>query len=149
MHESAGQMISQLKYTVEVDFNRPPRKGTGELKKIANAYEKTALESSGNSKGASGNGMLTHQQVMNELTRNSPSPHLDHAMSAVEAKNSEPWRLVHRRLVKNQLLWKFEDENVALALNITYSWIENGELYGSYEVRVANILPTSLAARYK
>lgn len=146
MHQRRGTTptIDEINYKVVGDFNRPPRKGTQKLKEIAQAYQKSAKELT--ARGASET--PTHQQVMNELVR-LDVPHLDDAMLAIAAKNSEPWRFVYRRLVKKQELWPFEDENVALALNITYSWLENGELDGPHQVTVPIILPSSLAAIFK
>jgi hypothetical protein len=150
MHRSRGRTPTyrEIYYKVEADFNRPPRKGTEELKKIAQAYKKSAEELAARLRGA--RFMPTHQQVMNELAR-LEVPHLESAMLAVTAELWEDWEDVYKRIVNNQQLWQFEDENVALALNITYSWVDasRGELDGPYQVTVPIILPTSLAARYE
>lgn len=150
MHRSRGTTPTyrEIYYKVEADFNRPPRKGSEELKKIAQAYKESAEELAARSRGA--RFIPTHQQVMNELAR-LEVPHLESAMLAVGARTSDNWFIVYRKLEKNQELWQFEDDNVPRALNITYSWVDasRGELDGPHQVTVPIILPTSLAARYK
>ena len=91
----------------------------------------------------------THLAVMSLLAQNPPSPHLHDAMSAVYAKPGENWLNVHNRIAANQQLWEFEDQNVPKALQIRYSWVENGVLKGPYSETVSIVLPTSLAARFK
>jgi len=136
-------------YFVKADYNRLPREGTEELGQIAQAYWQTGKLIQDRQEGKGGNAPLTHQQVMNELARNPPSPHLHDAMLAIEAKNRENWRKVLSRIKRNQALWAFEDANVPRALLIRYSWVENGVLRGPKQETVSIILPTSLAARFE
>ncbi|MGB0387859.1 MAG: hypothetical protein ACPGWR_23830 [Ardenticatenaceae bacterium] len=139
--------ITDIYYEVIADQNRPPRPGTEELRQIAQAYEDAA----GRVKAEARRGAAepTHAQVMNELAKAPPSPHLSDACEAVEAKDEELWEEVYDRVVANQRLWVFEDQNVPLAFRITYSCVENGVLRGPYEETVSIVLPFSLGARFK
>jgi len=130
--------------------NRPPRPQTAELEKIADAYKKIAKEVRNKpvDEGGSSGAEPTHQHVINELALNPPSPHLLDAMRAVKAEAGELWDKVHKRIAKNLDLWLFEDENVPIALNITFSWVNNGKATRSRQIKVDVILPNSLAARY-
>jgi len=123
------------------------RTGTKELLNIAEAYWKTGIQL--NSAQESGRREPAHQDVMNQLAKNPPSPHLHDAMLAVGAESQENWQKIHDRIIENQELWQFEDENAPLALRIKYSWIENGTLRGPHEVTIPIMLPTSLAARFE
>jgi hypothetical protein len=86
---------------------------------------------------------------MRELARKKPSPHLSDVMLAVAAEPGENWRKIHERIEANQRLWEFEDTNVPLALQIKYSWVENGVVKGPWQKTVSITLPSSLAARFK
>ena len=132
-------------------YNRPPREGTKQLEQIAEAYwEAAKLIASRNGSAAEGfDGQPTHQQVMNELANEPPSPHLHDAMLAVAAELGEHWKAVHERIMENQKLWAFEDASVPRALLIRYSWVENGVLRGPWQETVSIILPSSLTARFK
>ncbi|MGB0385818.1 MAG: hypothetical protein ACPGWR_13440 [Ardenticatenaceae bacterium] len=143
--------ITQIDYDVIADKNRPPRAQTAELEKITRAYEKAASRARSKSvaQGGSGGAEPTHQHVMNELALNTPSAHLNDAMLAVEAEPAENWDEVHGRMIENLELWKFEDQNVPIALDITFSWVNNGKATQPRQIRVDVILPNSLAARYE
>ena len=148
MHGLEGTpTITEIYYAVRADYNRKPREGTEELKKIADAYEEVALQASASS--VRGRRALTHLDVMSLLAQNPPSPHFHDAMSAVYAEPGENWLDVHNRIVANQRLWEFEDQNVPKGLQIRYSWVENEVLKGPYSETVSIVLPTSLATRFK
>lgn len=152
MHGTFGTpTISEIYYEVVADYNRSPRKGTQELEKIADAYEEAVKGVKGKSLVARGSGRVepTHQDIVIELALNSPSPHFHDAFVAVAAKPGEDWKKVHERIVLNQKLWEFEDQNVPQALNITYSWVENRVTTQARSVTVDIHLPNSLAARFK
>ena len=142
--------ITEIYYEVVADYNRAPREGTEELQQIAIAYEQAAsrVRAKSVTEGGSGGAEPTHQQVMVELAVNPSSPYLSDAMFAVGAKAGDDSRKVHQRIIENQRLWQFEDENVPRALLITYSWVENGVLRGPHKETVSIILPSSLAARF-
>lgn len=148
MHGLLGvATISEIFVQVVADYNRTPREGTKELLKIAQAYWKTGLQLK--SAQESNRRELTHQEVMDQLAKNPPSPHLHDAMLAVGAESQENWQEIHQRIIQNQRLWQFEDENAPLALRIKYWWIENGTLRGPHEETISIMLPTSLAARFQ
>lgn len=150
MH-SDSPTISEIYYSVIADYNRPPRQETQELEQITVAYKKAVSRARAKAvvDGGSGGAEPTHQLVMRELALEPSSPHLSDAMLAVEAKPGENWRKVHQRIEANQRLWKFEDTNVPLALQIKYSWVENGVVKGPWQKTVCITLPSSLAARFK
>lgn len=141
--------ITEIYYLVIADYNRPPRRGSAVLRQIAQAYEDAVDMVKAKSVTEDGKKEPTHQQVMKELALNPPSPHLFDAMLAVSAKSGENWSKVHERVVVNQQLWEFEDENIPLALRIRYYWIENGVLVGPVEETVSIVLPSSLAAKFE
>lgn len=166
MHSHFGiPTITEIYYQVVADYynaslgyNRQPREGTQQLQQIAIAYEEAVERVRAKSVAEGFDAEPTHQQVMVELTLNSPaslraasaaSPHLHGAMSAVAAEPGEHWKAVHERIMENQKLWAFEDANVPQALLIRYSWVEDGVLRGPWQETVSIILPTSLAARFK
>lgn len=150
MHRS-DPTISEINYEVFADQNRSPRPGTEELRKIAKAYKEAIEHATAKliAEGGSQEAEPTHQDVINELGKNPPSPHLNEAFLAVAAKPRESWRKVHRRMVENQKLWQFEDQNVPRALLIEYSWIENGVTLELRKRIIVIDLPISLAARFK
>lgn len=143
--------ITEIYYQVTALYGRTPRTGTVELLEITQAYKKAAKLVYAKSV-AEGGGIgtePTHLEVMRELALESPSPHLHDAMFAVTAKPTENWQQVYGRMSQNQGLWQFEDENVPRALELKYSWLENGILRGPWEDRLTIMLPTSLAAKFK
>lgn len=142
--------ITQINYEVIADYNRPPRELTAELEKITDAYEDAVEHARAKpvAEGGSSGSEPRHQHVMNELALNPPSPHLLDAMRAVKAEAGELWDKVHKRIAKNLDLWAFEDENVPIALNITFSWVNNGKATRPRQIKMDVILPNSLAARY-
>ena len=141
--------ITDIRYEVMADGNRQPREGTEELRKIVEVYEKAGEEIESRLVAYGYPREPTHQQVMDELARHSPSPHLYDAFSAVEAEPSEPWRQVLQKLDKNQTLWQLEDQIVAKALNITYFWFENGAPTRERNRTIVIDLPNSLAAIFR
>lgn len=151
LHAIDAQTITEISYFVKAEYDRTPREGTEELQQIADAYWEAAKRVGSRSESVEeGNRrVLTHQQVMNELAKKPPSPHLHDAMSAVAAELGEHWKAVHERIMENQKLWAFEDASVPRALLIRYSWVENGLLRGPWQETVSIILPSSLTARFK
>jgi hypothetical protein len=148
MH-GAKPTITDIRYEVMAEGNRQPREGTEELRKIVEAYEKAGEEIESRLVAYGYPREPTHQQVMDELARNPPSPHLDDAFSAVEAKPSENWRMVYERAAANVDLWKLEDQIVAKALHITYFWFENGAPTRERNRTIVIDLPNSLAAIFQ
>jgi hypothetical protein len=148
MHGLFGT-VSEIYYEVVADYNRQPREGTEELRKIVIAYKEAAARARAKLAVDSKRAEPTHQDVWGELTDQPPSPDWLDAFVAVAAKNGETWRRVHRRMEENQQLWEFEDINVPLALDIRYSIMENGRLKGPFSERVPIVLPFSLAARFE
>lgn len=140
--------ITEIYYDVVADYKRSPRKGTEELAEIIKAYQQMGEEASTRAVAEGLSHPITHLDLMVKLALNSPSPHLDDAFVAIAAKPGEDWKKVHQRMVQNQQLWAFEDQNVPRALNITYSWVENGMTTQPRHVTVDIHLPNSLAARF-
>ena len=150
MH-SDNATVTQINYEVIADYKRQPREGTTELEIIAEGYREAVERAKAKPihLGGSGGQEPTHQQVIKELALNSPSPHLNDAMSAVEAKPRDHWKKVHDRILHNQKLWQSEDQNVPKSLEITYSWVENGVKTQPRTVTIQIHLPNSLAAKFK
>lgn len=136
--------ITDITYEVVADHNRQPREGSAELGKIAEVYEEVVKQIS-----VSLGHEPTHQEVMDKLALNPPSAHLHDAMLAIEAKPSENWEDVYKRVEKNQKLWELEDRIVANALHITYFWTENGIPTQPRKRTIIIDLPNSLDAIFK
>jgi hypothetical protein len=135
--------ITEIYYQVVADYNRAPRKGTEELRQIAEAYWQTAQLLQTKFRDS----LVAHQEIISQLTFK--PPYLQDAMSAVAAEMGEEWENVYDRIVANQQLWQFEDTNIPKTLTIKYSWVEHGRLSKPHKETVSIVLPSSLAAKFK
>ena len=135
--------ITEIYYEVNANYDRAPRKGTQELRQIAEAYWQTAQLLQAKFRDS----LVTHQEIIGQLSFK--PPYLQDAMSAVSAEMGEEWENVYDRIVANQELWQLEDTNIPKTLTIRYSWLEHGRLSKSHEETVSIVLPSSLAAKFK